>query len=113
MSLSRSFLIALPTVIGLGAIGHAADLVTVKQLNTKADGSDTLVGVSITSAADTPLKQVFVRCAALDGSGSLVGTGLAQFQNLQPGETAYDFAPIRKLGSGSFEFKCRADSIQR
>ncbi|WP_144378535.1 FxLYD domain-containing protein [Mesorhizobium amorphae] len=113
MSFSRTFLIVLPILIATSADVLTADMVTVKQLNTKAEGADTLVGVSVTSAAEAPLKQVFVRCAVLDGTGNLVATGLAQFQNLQPGETAYDFAPIRKLGSGNFEFRCRADSIQR
>lgn len=112
MAFLRTFWTSLAVSAGIVTSGHAAELVTIKQLNTKTDGTDTLVGISVTSIADTPLKQVFVRCAALDGSGSLIATGLAQFQNLKPGETAYDFAPLRKLGTGKFDVSCRADSIQ-
>lgn len=112
MALLRTFWTSLAISFGIAVSVHAAELVTVKQLNTKTDGPDTLVGVSVTSSAETPLKRVFVRCAALDGKGGLVATGLAQFQNLQPGETAYDFAPLRKLGAGKFDVTCRADSIQ-
>ncbi|MGJ2639705.1 hypothetical protein ACR8HR_22370, partial [Salmonella enterica subsp. enterica serovar Paratyphi A] len=70
------------------------------------------VGVAVTSVATRPLGMVFVKCAALDESGNLLSTGIALFNNVQPGETAYEFADMTELKSAAHEFKCRLTNIK-
>jgi hypothetical protein len=71
------------------------------------------VAVSAKNISSTPIKRVWIECAALKQGGTLEDTGLDYMENLRPGETDYKFITMPRIHNVDFIFRCRVARSDR
>ena len=97
-------------VASQGYAGDTSKLKVSTQGAKKGDFDHVAVGVVVQNLSSALVQIAHVECAALDKGGTILDTGQANIDNLQPDETAYKLVGFEHLTTGDVDFRCRISS---